>query len=275
MSRCAECQRMGVVPQLPEVVVLLSSWIHAVVATLQLGGADAEPVTSSADTPVWVAQADATPAPAPAATDAKLDELLDAIQATYDGTTSFRASFVQKYTVTMLRRTQESSGNIAFEKPGKMRWEYAAPSLKSFVVDGKMLWVVQPEDHTAFVNACFQQDGLTASVAFLFGQGKIREQFDVAWFTGTFGAATDHHLVLTPKTPNSVYAKLILVVDPQTKRVAQSIVVDPAGNVNQFIYKDAVFNGKVQKGAFTPKIPKDITLQRMPGTCNDPVAGLP
>jgi outer membrane lipoprotein carrier protein len=218
-----------------------------------------------------VAQAAAPTAP----TEAELNTAVDAIQAAYDGTKRFRARFVQKYTVTMLRRTQESTGEVLFEKPGKMRWQYTSPSPKSFVVDGKSLWVVQPEDKTAFVNACFQQDGLTASVSFLFGQGKIRDQFDVAWFDGVFGAATDQHLVLTPKTPNSVFAKLIIVVDPASHRVVQSIVVDPAGNVNQFVYQEAVFNDKAKKGEFSAKLPAGINLQRMPGSCTEPVAGLP
>jgi outer membrane lipoprotein carrier protein len=218
----------------------------------------------------------AAPAPAAAAApaDARLDGVIDTIQKTYEGTTSFSGKFTQRFTYTMLRRTQESSGTVSFEKPGRMRWDYAAPSPKSFIVDGKSLWVVQPEDKVAFVNACFQQDGLTASVAFLWGEGKLREQFTISWFDGTFGDKTDHHLLLLPRDNNSIFARLILVVDPKTSRVKQSVVVDPAGNVNQFVFTDLVFNKGHKAGTFAYKPTGGINATRMPGSCDAPVPGL-
>lgn len=206
--------------------------------------------------------------------DAKLDAVVDSIQKTYDATTDFSGSFVQRYTYTLLRRTQESRGTVKFKKPGLMRWDYTAPDKKSFVVDGKSLWLHQPADQNAFVNACFQQDGLTASVAFLWGQGRIREQFDVKWFAGVFGDKTDHHLELIPKQGNTVFAKLILVVDPKTSRVKQSIVVDPSGNVNQFIYSDLKFSQNLSDKAFQFTPPAGTHVARMPGSCDAPVPGL-
>jgi hypothetical protein len=141
------------------------------------------------------------------------------------------------------------------------------------------LWVVQPADKVAFVNACFQQDGLTASVAFLFGDGKLREQFEVSWFDGLFGDKNDHHLLLVPRQGNTVFARLILVVDPKTSRVKQSVVVDPAGNVNQFIFDKLEFNvgrkGGIDDKTFAYAPLPGVQPQRMPGSCNAPVPGAP
>jgi outer membrane lipoprotein carrier protein len=218
-----------------------------------------------------------TPTSAPGA-DAKLDAVVDTLQKTYEGTRDFKGRFTQKFTYTMLRRTQESTGTVTFEKPGRMRWDYDKPAAKSFIVDGKALWIVQPEDRVAFVNACFQQDGLTASVAFLWGDGKLREQFTISWFDGVFGEPSDHHLLLLPKDGNSVFARLILVVDPKTSRVKQSVVVDPAGNVNQFIFNDLAFNvgkaGGVTPATFSYVPSAGINAQRLPGSCDAPVKGL-
>jgi len=178
----------------------------------------------------------------------------------------------------MLRRTQESTGVVTYARPGRMRWDYAQPARKSFLIDGRALWLVQPEDKVAFVNACFQQDGLTASVAFLFGDGKLREQFQVSWFDGTFGDQTDHHLLLVPRQPNQMFARLILVVDPATARVKQSVVVDTAGNVNQFVFTRLEFNmgpkGGVDDKTFVYAPIPGVQAQRMPGSCDAPVAGV-
>ena len=196
-----------------------------------------------------------------------LDEAVDAMQAAYEKTTDFNATFRQKYTYTLLRRTQESAGTVSFKKPGKMRWDYKTPAEKSFIIDGKKLWVVQTADQTALVNRCFKQDGLTASVAFLWGAGDIRKEFNVTFFKGVFGEKTDIHLELNPKEKNTVFAKLILVLDPKSHRVKQSIVVDPAGNVNQFFFENLKFNqgAKDQSFVFTP--PKGMHVSDIPGSC--------
>jgi outer membrane lipoprotein carrier protein len=237
--------------------------------TIQLAQAAPAPPAAAAAPPA---------APPTAAPDAALDAVIDTIQKTYEGTTDFRGRFTQKFTYTMLRRTQESSGIVTFQKPGRMRWDYDKPQAKNFIVDGKALWIVQPEDKVAFVNACFQQDGLTASVAFLWGEGKLREQFNISWFDGVFGEKTDHHLLLLPKDNNSVFARLILVVDPKTSRVKQSVVVDPTGNVNQFLFSELKFNvgkaGGVAPATFQYTPTGNMNAQRLPGSCDAPVKGV-
>jgi outer membrane lipoprotein carrier protein len=88
------------------------------------------------------AQEPTPPQPPPAAAapvakaDAKLDAVVDGLQKTYEGTKDFSGSFTQRYTFTMLRRTQESKGRVQFERPGRMRWDYEQPTPKTFIVDG-------------------------------------------------------------------------------------------------------------------------------------------
>ncbi|MCP4501958.1 MAG: outer membrane lipoprotein carrier protein LolA [Deltaproteobacteria bacterium] len=206
----------------------------------------------------------------PLRTQAELERVVGEMQKVYENTTSFSAKYTQRFTFTLLRRTQESTGAVQFRKPGLMRWDYAAPKVKSFVVDGKSLWVHTPEDHTAMVNHCFKSDGLTASVSFLWGSGNFLKEFDVAWFPGKFGDAADFHLALTPKSSNSVYQKLILVLDHKSYRVNQSIVVDTQKNVNQFIFSDLVFNRGVSKKTFQFTAPKGTHVSPIPGTCTPP-----
>jgi outer membrane lipoprotein carrier protein len=149
-----------------------------------------------------------------------------------------------------------------------MRWDYLKPNPKSFIVDGKSLFIYQPENKSALVNPCFQQDGLTASVAFLWGNGRVDDQFDVSRFAGRFGDAKDEHLELIPKVPNSVFSKLILVLDAKTFRVKQSVVIDSQGNVNQFIFEKAKFNQGAKADTFAFAPPKDTVVTEMPTSCS-------
>jgi outer membrane lipoprotein carrier protein len=196
-----------------------------------------------------------------------LKAAITSLQKTYDSTRDFSATFKQNYHHKVLNKNDESQGVVLFKKPGQMRWDYEKPSVKSFIVDGKSLWVYQKNDNLAFRDKCFKQDGLTASIAFLWGQGKVLDLFDPSWFQGQFGDAKDLHIALVPKKKNSVFKKLILVVDPKTHRAKQSIVVDLEGNVNQFTFSDLRFNQKLdgKKFHFTP--PKGTHVSPLPGSC--------
>jgi outer membrane lipoprotein carrier protein len=199
--------------------------------------------------------------------DQKLKIVLLKIQKAYDKTTRFQANFKQKYHHKILKKIDESEGKIYFQKPGMLRWDYQSPYVKSFVITNNSLWVHQPEDNLVHVNKCFKQDGLTASISFLWGQGKISEQFLTTWFEGQLGDKQDHHIALIPMQKNGIYKQLILVVDNKTYRVKQSIVIDLGGNMNQFIFSDAHFNQKILAALFKTEFPKGTKIMPIPGSC--------
>ncbi len=199
--------------------------------------------------------------------DQKLKNVLLKIQSTYDKTSQFEATFKQRYHHKILKKIDESEGKIYYQKPGMLRWDYQKPHQKSFIVANNSLWVHQPEDNLVYVNRCFKQDGLTASIAFLWGQGKIIELFETTWFEGQLGDKQDHHIALTPKQKNGVYRQLILVIDNKTYRVKQSIVIDFGGNMNQFIFTDPKFNQKISATKFKTDFPKGTEVMPIPGSC--------
>lgn len=225
-----------------------------------------QPAEATVDLPTT--SSDPGPASVELAQAPSLEDVVLGMQRKYEGTTDFSATFTQQYTYTVLKRTQESQGTVLFKKPGLMRWDYSTPEAKTFAVADGKLTIWQKDDHTVMVDHCFKQDGLTASVSFLWGAGKITEQFDVAWFPGQFGAKTDHHLQLTPKQPNTVFVRMILVVDPKSYEVKQSILVDPQGNVNRFLFSDLKLNRGVKKESFVLTIPAGVPQSRIPGTCD-------
>lgn len=202
-----------------------------------------------------------------ATSDQKLKTVLLKIQNAYDKTSRFQANFRQKYHHKILKKVDESEGKIYFQKPGRLRWDYQKPHAKSFIVANNSLWVHQPQDNIVYTNKCFKQDGLTASIAFLWGQGRITDLFLSTWFESQLGEKQDHHIVLTPKQKNGIYKQLILSVDSKTYRVKQSIVIDLVGNMNQFIFTDAQFNQKISATLFKADFPKGTEVMPIPGSC--------
>lgn len=196
-----------------------------------------------------------------------LDATIRSMQSQYENTKSFSTSFTQRYTYTMLRKTQVSQGQATYMKPGRIKWSYTSPARKSFIVNDGKLWVDQPEENLVMVDNCFKEDSLTASLSFLWGSANLKEQFRIEWFNGTFGDSTDLHLLLFPLQPQNMFSKLILVLDPKTYRVKQSIVVDPQGNVNQFIYQNTEYNLELSGRDFDFTPPSTSVVSRMPGSC--------
>src|SRR5215204_5725412 len=96
--------------------------------------------------------ATAAPPPAPAAAGARLDvkAVVAEVQKRYDGAADFRARFTQTLTSTALGRKTNSSGEVMFKKPGRMRWDYEKPEKSSYVTDGGVLWLYEPDDKQAF-----------------------------------------------------------------------------------------------------------------------------
>ena len=69
-----------------------------------------------------------------------------AVQGFYDQTKSVESSFFQTYFNRLYNKYDRSRGTVKFEKPGKMRWDYAAPNGKVIVSDGKRLVIYEPGD---------------------------------------------------------------------------------------------------------------------------------
>lgn len=182
------------------------------------------------------------------------------LQSTYDETTSFEANFKQTYWNKLFDRTDKSEGTLSYQKPGQMRWDYLTPNKKSFILNKNTLWMVETEEKFAYVNKCFQSDALTASLVFLGGKGKLKEQFNAQ-------IIKPNELSLTPKTKNSIFEKLVLILDPKTNRVIQSTLIDADGNKNEFKFEKSRFNQRLTKTRFSFKASKDIELLDMPGSC--------
>jgi len=197
---------------------------------------------------VFVAMAQAAaPPPAPAA-GGRLDvaAVVAKVQRTYDNAADFKARFTQTLTSTALKRTTNSSGQVTFKKPGRMRWDYEKPDKSSYITDGGVLWLYEPDDKQAFKQD-LKGSQLPAALAFLMGKGKLANEFDVSFGpdrASTGGAVKNYVLSLSPKTPQAQVKSIVFVVDPRDWFVHQSEITDAQGNTNVIVFADVVMNSR-------------------------------
>src|SRR4030095_16569495 len=114
------------------------------------------------------AMAGPTP-PVPAA------QIADHVQEFYDKTKTFKASFKQRYIIKHRNKTKDSTGEVIFQKPGKMSWRYTNNGNR-VVSDGKIIRVYERENKQMYE----QQMGKSqypAALSFLLGGGSLKETF--------------------------------------------------------------------------------------------------
>ena len=188
-------------------------------------------------------------------------ELAKKVQGFYEKTKDFTAHFDQTYRYMAMARTQKSSGIVQVKKPGFMRWDYEKPYVKQFVLDGKTFYAYEPDDNAVMVNRKFSSDSLSAAVSFLWGKGKLVEEFNLKKVERPdYGPVV---LELTPKKPQAGFTKLFFVVDPQTGMVTTSVIFDTEGNENRIAFSDPKTNQNIPDDRFSFQIPKGASVKEL------------
>ena len=90
----------------------------------------------------------------------------------YRAAKTLQATFMERYTEND-RTVRIESGVAYFRRPGKMRWEYAAPENNLFLIDGKMAWFYVPADHTVTRVPAKQSTDWRTPLALLAGETKV------------------------------------------------------------------------------------------------------
>jgi outer membrane lipoprotein carrier protein len=194
----------------------------------------------------------ATPAAAPAATapPPELRQVVQRLQQRYETASDYRAKFTQKYIYAATGRERSSSGEVLVKKPGRMRWDYAAPEPQMYLASEGTLWVYEPEARQAY-RQDLKASQLPAAVSFLMGKGKLSDEFDISVAKELpYGDAQDVRLALKPRKPQSAYKAIYLVVDPKTYLVRQSVLINTQGDINAISFSEVKINTKLADSQF-------------------------
>jgi outer membrane lipoprotein carrier protein len=203
--------------------------------------------------------ADIAPQKAPPAHDLK--PTVRAMQAFYEKAKDCSAAFTQTYENQAFKKTLKSTGTLRFKKPGMLRFDYAQPEPKFFVVKSDRITSYVPAAQQAMVGS-FKADQLSASVTFLFGRGNLEAEFDIQAADRT-DLAPGTALLLLPRKADSRLARLYFVVDPSTFAVKESLVVDPSGNENRFDFSDIKPNLGLSEKDFDDSLPQGTQIVKM------------
>ena len=195
------------------------------------------------------------------AADVKLDSLLKAVETHYNKANSLEVLFREDYTSPGHPHRSES-GVLKLRKPGRMRWEYAAPKGKLVVCDGKNLWLYDAGENRAQYVPNVQESGdMRAPLAFLLGKLHFEKEFSNIQATPE---GTDTRITAGPKTENLPYSAVEFVVTPDGRiREVKATAYDNA--VFHFTFDQEKMNPPVDEKLFHFVPPKDAEIVKAGG----------
>jgi outer membrane lipoprotein carrier protein len=104
---------------------------------------------------------------------------LDALRSFIAATASAQGEFQQKVYDRKHKLTQEASGTLAFQRPGKFRWTYAKPYAQLIVGDGAKVWMYDEDLNQVTVRRLDRALGSTPA-ALLAGSSDFERAFNLS-----------------------------------------------------------------------------------------------
>jgi len=193
-------------------------------------------------------------------------ELIAKVQDAYKKLANFSAQFEQESYLSALDVSETSTGAVWFERPGKMKWDYASPEPQEFLVKDNTFWFYQHQDEQVTINS-FEDVVLSElPISFLMGIGDLDRDFTLQGSCAT----PDHTLLsLTPKNGPSVVAQsgeeegikgLVLAVDSKSYIPVGAQVQHLGGNQTSVLFRQVAMNRLLSQDTFDVNYPNSVDV---------------
>jgi outer membrane lipoprotein carrier protein len=182
------------------------------------------------------------------------DALVHKVDDHYNHLSSLRAHYAERYAGMGMDRTEE--GTLLLKKPGRMRWSYAAPVGKVFVLDGRFAWFYTPGDVQATRVPAKQLDDLRSPLRFLLGHTELKKELDSLTVTPDGSA---FRIAGVPKGM-AQRVKLLSLWVTGAGAIERMRLEEVDGAVTEFTFTDLQENVPVKDSAFAFIPPAGVTV---------------
>jgi outer membrane lipoprotein carrier protein len=190
-----------------------------------------------------------------------LSSLLKHLQRHYQQTDSFSAKFDE--TVTRVGAPpRDRTGMVYYQKPGRIRFDFAEPQAETIVSDGTMLYDYDPGLNQVVQAPLKQAFTTQRAAALLLGVGSVERDFVAAPVLNAPADGLDY-VALTPKGGGD---KIELGVEPKTSNIERLVLTDALGNVTVFKFSEIDLSPQLKSGLFVFTVPPgaDIVSSQNP-----------
>lgn len=175
--------------------------------------------------------------------------LADRVQNFYDQSKTFQAKFKQRYFIAAYNKFKDSSGSVAFQKPGKMSWRYAENGNR-VVSDGRVIKIYEQENKQMYEQS-IDRSQYPAALSFLLGGGQLKKEFNLKKLDShALGYEGGYVMLAEPKKATPSFQKMLLYIDAGTYQVRRVLMIDAQQNRNRFDFETPVVNKPIAPGEF-------------------------
>ncbi len=203
----------------------------------------------------------ATIAPSGPPVSKELKHVLDRLQRHYRDTESFSAKFSEEI-ATVGAPKRKRQGTVSFRKPGRMRWEFAAPEVQTIVSDGETLYSYDPDLNQVVETPLKQALKSSSATSFLLGIGNINRDFKAAFASPpTPTGLVD--LILEAKAGGY---KIEVGLDPKSYNLIRLTLTDQLGDTTRIDFSDVHDNVELPDSLFAFKAPAGADVVTAPAS---------
>jgi len=182
------------------------------------------------------------------------DALVRRVDDRYNHLSSLRAHYTEHYSGMGMDRTEE--GTLLLKKPGRMRWSYAAPVGKVFVLDGKFAWFYTPGDAQATRVPAKQLDDLRSPLRFLLGHTQLKKELENLTVVAD---GSGYRISGVPKGMEQ-RVKLLSLWVTAAGAIERMRLEEVDGAVTEFVFSDLKENVPVKDSDFAFVPPAGVTV---------------
>lgn len=190
-------------------------------------------------------------APAPAAAQ---EEAVANLERAIRAVATLRADFEQLHYSMAVSEPLRERGELLFEKPDRMRWEYKSPQNKVFLYQAGVLETYLPEEKQ-LIRSPVSQEALETDIFGIFlGLMSFRDAYVVEASLFPTDASGVRQVKLTPREEGDL-SHILLEIDEATWLLRRAIFFEWAGNKREFVFSRVRTGVRLPAGAFTLKVP--------------------
>jgi outer membrane lipoprotein carrier protein len=186
---------------------------------------------------------------------AQNEAILHKVDDHYNHLTSLTAHYQEHYTGMGMDRSEE--GTLLLKKPGRMRWSYAQPVGKVFVLDGKYAWFYTPGDAQTQRIPAKKLDDLRSPLRFLLGHTELAKELDNITVTPN---STGYQITGIPKGL-AQRVKLLTLQVSATGAIQNMRLEEVDGAATEFTFSTMQENIPIKDSDFTFTPPPGVSIQ--------------
>jgi outer membrane lipoprotein carrier protein len=172
---------------------------------------------------------------------------------------SLRADFEQSYFSASIATPLVEKGKLYIQKPDLMRWEYLESERNIFLYKEGVSLAYFPEDNQIYRHALSSEEKDWAIFSLLTGRAKIADTYNIEPTEFPSDRKSPVQIKLIPKTEGEV-SYILLEADPGTWLLDRVVVLDWAGNKQEFRFSGLKLNPRLDAQTFELDFPADCEV---------------